>query len=121
MNDDCQSRVSITRTTSVSTVSDDGMTRTEIHVTQVCRGPVDSAVPAVASAASVAQSDANPHAHDAASGDCDCGCGCFDVDASCDEREKAMIAALRAYLRPDQAPECLMAKLNAVLDRCCGQ
>ncbi|KAA8817036.1 hypothetical protein EMO90_10775 [Bifidobacterium vespertilionis] len=112
--------MSITRTTSVSTVSDDGMTRTEIHVTQVCRGPVDSAVPAVASAAAVAQSDTKTHAaHDVASGDC--GCGCFDVDASCDEREKAMIAALRAYLRPDQAPECLMAKLNAVLDRCCGQ
>ena len=117
MNDDCQSRVSITRTTSVSTVSDDGMTRTEIHVTQVCRGPVDSAVPA---AVPTAQTDVEPRAHDdAASGDC--GCGCFDVDASCDEREKAMIAALRAYLRPDQAPECLMAKLNAVLDRCCGQ
>jgi len=43
------------------------------------------------------------------------------VESSCDEREKAMIAALRAYLRPEQAPDCLRARLEAALDRCCRQ
>ena len=35
---------------------------------------------------------------------------CFDPDSCCDEHEKAMIAALRAYLRPEVAPECLLAR-----------
>ena len=38
-----------------------------------------------------------------------------------DEREQALIAALRAYLRPDVAPECLIARLKATLDHCCGE
>ena len=45
---------------------------------------------------------------------------CFDPATCCDAHEQAMIAALRAYLRPDSAPECLMARLKATLDRCCG-
>ena len=44
---------------------------------------------------------------------------CFDPAICCDAHEQAMIAALRAYLRPDSAPECLMARLKETLDRCC--
>lgn len=40
---------------------------------------------------------------------------CFDVETCCDEREKAMIHALRAYLRPQVAPECLIARLHQCL------
>ena len=32
-----------------------------------------------------------------------------------------MIAALRAYLRPDEAPECLKTRIKECLDHCCGQ
>ncbi|MBT1181119.1 hypothetical protein JS531_03865 [Bifidobacterium sp. CP2] len=46
---------------------------------------------------------------------------CFDPSTCCSEREQAMIAALRAYLRPDEAPECLKARVKACLDHCCGQ
>ena len=46
---------------------------------------------------------------------------CFDPRTCCDEREQALIAALRAYLRPDVAPECLIARLKATLDHCCGE
>lgn len=44
---------------------------------------------------------------------------CFDPETCCGARERAMIAMLRAYLRPEVAPECLLAKLHATLDRCC--
>ena len=44
---------------------------------------------------------------------------CFDPETCCDERERALIAALRAYLRPEQAPECLLNRLRATLDHCC--
>ena len=50
---------------------------------------------------------------DAAHGDC------FDPETCCDERERALIEALRAYLRPEQAPECLLKRLRATLDHCC--
>lgn len=46
---------------------------------------------------------------------------CFDPATCCSEREQAMIAALRAYLRPDEAPECLKARIKTCLDHCCGQ
>ena len=46
---------------------------------------------------------------------------CFDPASCCSEREQAMIAALRAYLRPDEAPECLRARVRACLDHCCGE
>ncbi|OZG67414.1 hypothetical protein [Bifidobacterium eulemuris] len=46
---------------------------------------------------------------------------CFDPSTCCDEREQALIAALRSYLRPEQAPECLMARLRDVLDHCCKE
>lgn len=44
---------------------------------------------------------------------------CFDPETCCDERERAMIAMLRAYLRPAQAPECLLQRLRDTLDHCC--
>ncbi|PJM72639.1 hypothetical protein CS006_08715 [Bifidobacterium primatium] len=37
---------------------------------------------------------------------------CFDIDSCCDAREKAMIEALRAYLRPVNAPDCLIDRLH---------
>ncbi|PST47345.1 hypothetical protein CPA40_00505 [Bifidobacterium callitrichos] len=46
---------------------------------------------------------------------------CFDPSTCCSEREQAMIAALRAYLRPDEAPECLKTRIKECLDHCCGQ
>lgn len=46
---------------------------------------------------------------------------CFDPESCCDERERALIAALRAYLRPEQAPECLVRRLRATLDHCCDE
>lgn len=46
---------------------------------------------------------------------------CFNIDACCDKEEKALIATLRAYLRPEQAPECLMNRLRHCLDEVCGQ
>lgn len=44
---------------------------------------------------------------------------CFNPESCCDAREKAVIAELRELLRPTSAPECLIAKLEATLDRCC--
>ena len=45
----------------------------------------------------------------------------FDPASCCGAREQAMIAALRAYLRPQTAPDCLLARLTATLDRCCEE
>lgn len=42
--------------------------------------------------------------------------GCFDA-AVCDEAERRLIAAMRAYLRPTCAPAPLMERLHACLDR----
>lgn len=41
--------------------------------------------------------------------------GCFDINTCCDDREKAMIEMLRAYLRPAGAPECLIERLHQCL------
>ncbi|WEV69820.1 hypothetical protein OZX73_02835 [Bifidobacterium sp. ESL0775] len=43
----------------------------------------------------------------------------FNPESCCDAREKAVIAELRELLRPTCAPQCLIAKLEATLDRCC--
>ncbi|MCI1832541.1 MAG: hypothetical protein LKI88_00170 [Bifidobacterium sp.] len=43
----------------------------------------------------------------------------FDPDSCCDDVEKALIASLRAYLRPQVAPRCLFTRLEATLDKCC--
>ncbi|WP_137652107.1 hypothetical protein [Bifidobacterium moukalabense] len=45
----------------------------------------------------------------------------FDPETCCDERERALIAAMRAYLRPEQAPERLLERLRTTLDHCCGE
>ena len=45
---------------------------------------------------------------------------CFDPRTCCDERERLMIEAMRAYLRPQQAPECLYERLRVTRDECCG-
>ncbi|KFI38835.1 hypothetical protein [Bifidobacterium angulatum] len=45
----------------------------------------------------------------------------FDPRVCCDAHERAMIDALRSYLRPQAAPACLMARLKATLDRCCEE
>ena len=107
MSESLSHQVSITRTTSTDA---DGVTRTEVHITEVHGGSPDGSVLSDATAR-VAK------AHGCGGHECDC----FDVESACDEREKAMIAALRAYLRPEQAPDCLMTRLQAVLDRCCKQ
>ena len=39
---------------------------------------------------------------------------CFDPETCCDARERALIEALRAYLRPEQAPECLLTRLSGI-------
>ncbi|MCH4158700.1 MAG: hypothetical protein LKF35_01055 [Bifidobacterium minimum] len=44
---------------------------------------------------------------------------CFDPECSCDERERALIEMLRAYLRPTTAPECLLRRLRDTIDHCC--
>ena len=41
---------------------------------------------------------------------------CFDPERCCDERERALIAAMRAYLRPQHAPQSLIDRLEATLD-----
>ena len=40
---------------------------------------------------------------------------CFDPERCCDERERALIAAMRAYLRPQHAPQSLIDRLEATL------
>ncbi|MBW3094164.1 hypothetical protein KIH75_02125 [Bifidobacterium sp. 64T4] len=45
----------------------------------------------------------------------------FDPASCCDVHERAMIAALRSYLRPEVAPACLLARLRATLDHCCEE
>lgn len=63
--------------------------------------------------------DVNAYDADACDGVADGDC--FDPSTCCSEREQAMIAALRAYLRPDEAPECLKTRIKECLDHCCGQ
>jgi hypothetical protein len=46
---------------------------------------------------------------------------CFDPETCCDERERALIAAMRAYLRPSHAPQSLIDRLEATLDHCCKE
>lgn len=48
------------------------------------------------------------------------GGDCFDPDTCCDHYEQMMIRAMRAVLRPEEAPECLYEKLRMTLDACCG-
>ena len=62
--------------------------------------------------------------NEAANGECFDPETCCDArerapETCCDARERALIEALRAYLRPEQAPECLLTRLRATLDHCC--
>lgn len=45
----------------------------------------------------------------------------FDAEASCDAQEKAMIQALKNYLRPQQAPADLLGRVMHCLDRICDE
>lgn len=104
---------------SITSASDGVVSRTEVHITtsQCCSGDQASGCSCSADATreqSVASQTNEPCA-DQVAGEC------FDPATCCDAREQALIAALRAYLRPDVAPECLMAKLKATLDHCCGE
>ena len=86
-----------TRHISITRTGADGMvSQTEVHITAVHHRSVDTG-----SASASVQADVHIVTED--------------------EREQALIAALRAYLRPDVAPECLMARLKATLDHCCGE
>ncbi|WP_300768177.1 hypothetical protein [uncultured Bifidobacterium sp.] len=46
---------------------------------------------------------------------------CFDPECSCDGRERAVIEMLRAYLRPQVAPDCLLRRLHETIDHCCHE
>lgn len=87
----------------------DGMTQTEVHVSSTSYAP--------------ASADVQERPLADFSGDCADLIArygdCFDPETCCDEREKALIMMMRAYLRPQQAPECLLEKLRATLDHCC--
>lgn len=91
---------------SIMRTSADGTVRTVSHTeVRITDGGTDADMPDMA-----ARSAYDP----AVDGDC------FDPATCCSEREQAMIAALRAYLRPEEAPECLKARIKACLDHCCG-
>ena len=92
-----------TRHISITRTSSDGMvSQTEVHITAVHHRDDETGT-------------ASADVHIVAEGDC------FDPSTCCDAREQALIAAMRAYLRPDVAPECHMARLKATLDHCCGE
>jgi hypothetical protein len=109
--------IRITRSTGL------GVTRTEVEITEVTAG-IGGAIadegaaaipgmPALASnlhAQAYDYDHAHQHLHD--------GEECFDPSC-CDAREKALIRSLRAYLRPQNAPDCLIARLSQALDRYC--
>ncbi|MBW3091957.1 hypothetical protein KIH79_03105 [Bifidobacterium sp. 82T10] len=93
------SHIAVTRQTVDGTI-----VRTDVHVAETGISP-----DALAGAGDPGEPTASP-----ASGD-----ACFDPNTCCDERERAIIMSLRAYLRPDVAPECLMRRLRETLDHCC--
>lgn len=76
----------------------------------------DATAASVSASVSASYSENDDDAEGLTSG---AGGACFDPDTCCDARERALIMAMRAYLRPDVAPECLMRRLRATLDRCC--
>ncbi|MCI1935047.1 MAG: hypothetical protein LKJ44_03435 [Bifidobacteriaceae bacterium] len=45
----------------------------------------------------------------------------FNAETCCDAREKAMIEALKQYLRPQQAPATLLGRVLHCLDRLCDE
>ncbi|PJM79645.1 hypothetical protein [Bifidobacterium scaligerum] len=110
-----------TRHISITSASADGtVTRTEVHITSQQRridvdGGCGTGGGRYGSACGEEMSSFTNASDETSAGDC------FDPSTCCDAREQALIAALRAYLRPDEAPECLMARLKATLDHCCGE
>lgn len=102
--------VSITRRTA------DTVTHTDMHVAETRQGNVT----VVSHTTSVTSMTMNsPYtAEPAAAGQPD---DHFDPATCCSACEQAMIAALRAYLRPQSAPDDLVARLKATLDRCCAE
>ena len=77
---------------SVAQSTADGVTRTDIHITQL--------------EITCAKDD-----HE----------DCFHPEVVCDAEERALIEQLRAYLRPSVAPLRLVARLEQTLDRCCDE
>ena len=45
---------------------------------------------------------------------------CFRPELVCDTGEIALIEELHAYLRPNEAPPCLLARLKDMLDSYCN-
>lgn len=110
----------IERHVTVTRRSADGVSRADVHVTEHVSGLREASNeledPGSCRADRTIHAVIRQDRHDAA----DAG-DCFDPSVCCSRREQAMIAALRAYLRPDQAPECLLSRLRACLDDCCAQ
>lgn len=100
-----------------------GVTHTEVEITTNDAG--DLATAAVSETRLLSLNE-HPHGHGSRqthNGNEHDGHGhddaeCFDP-ACCDAGEKALIRSLRAYLRPQIAPDCLITRLNQVLDRYC--
>ena len=119
-----QSHVTVTRRTT------DGVTHTEVHMSEritttanVMSGAhthhqneATEAAATGASHAAVQQNNQRTQRPPVAEGKDD---DCFHPEYCCSAREQAMIAALRAYLRPATAPDCLVARLRAALDDYC--
>lgn len=87
-------RLSVTSVTSVS-VTPQSVERTEVTVVAHADSP--DPLP-------------DPSGHD-----------CFDPRSCCDARERELIEALRSYLRPEAAPECLLRRLRETIDHCCDE
>lgn len=45
----------------------------------------------------------------------------FNAETCCDAQEQAMIAALKDFLRPQQAPSALLGRVMQCLDRICDE
>ncbi|MCH4208751.1 hypothetical protein [Bifidobacterium sp.] len=107
-----QRHIRITRDASMS------VTRTEVEITTDAAGAVTTAAVTETQLLSMnthPHEPGNQHAHDGRAHDTG---ECFDPSC-CDAREKALIRSLRAYLRPQIAPDCLITRLNQALDRYC--
>ncbi|KAB8301827.1 hypothetical protein DSM100238_0146 [Bifidobacterium apri] len=100
------SHISITRHTR------EGVTRTDVHIARLGSFSGEDAGAANAGAAGVETAGVGTagDAHE-----------CFDPESCCDAQERALIAMMRAYLRPQAAPECLIERLHRTLDACCRE
>ncbi|KAB8289120.1 hypothetical protein DSM100688_0198 [Bifidobacterium ramosum] len=112
MNGQIERHISVTRQTADGTVI-----RADVHVSAVHPDPATrpGVQPDALAGVGAGCADDAVVGVDGAAGSGDC----FDPDTCCDARERALIMAMRAYLRPDVAPECLMRRLRETLDHCC--